>query len=291
MGLTRDANDVAELARGSVSSEGSKRAAEVGNFIGRPFRPVSRRNFRTKPLSGHQESSSEEQPVEATSAVNGRPAAEVLAGGYSADSSLAVKGIYPKFAKRLVDLFIAVGAILVLSPLLILTALVVRVKLGQGVIYRQRRIGFKGETFEMFKFRTMKEDRRRSVIRSRPGPDRRISHKRDDDPRHTPLGRFLRRYSIDELPQLLNVIRGEMSIVGPRPEMETVVEKIGARGHDRHLVRPGITGLWQVSTRQDGDLLIEAFDEDLIYVAQVSFRGDVDIVRRTFAVIFAGSGR
>lgn len=200
---------------------------------------------------------------------------------------------YTMGGKRAFDLVVA-GTLLVLgSPLLAAVAIVVRLSLGKGVLFRQVRVGRNGEDFEMLKFRTMQPDRRRVAISIdlRDGAERRVAHKRCDDPRHTRVGRVLRRYSIDELPQLLNVIRGEMSLVGPRPELAGVVDKISARSHGRHLVRPGITGAWQVSQRQEGRPLAEDFDADLSYVASPSLRTDCSIIVRTFSVVFAGSGR
>jgi lipopolysaccharide/colanic/teichoic acid biosynthesis glycosyltransferase len=197
---------------------------------------------------------------------------------------------YTAWGKRALDLLVAGAALVVLSPVLAVAAFLTRLSLGRGIFYRQSRVGHSGEDFEMIKFRTMRTDRR---ARELPfsGRDRRIAHKRDDDPRHTPLGRVLRRYSVDELPQLLNVLRGEMSIVGPRPELSSVVDRRAARQHPRHGVQPGITGLWQVTQRQDGRPLADDFDDDLAYIPEISLRTDLRIIRRTFGVVLAGSGR
>jgi lipopolysaccharide/colanic/teichoic acid biosynthesis glycosyltransferase len=197
---------------------------------------------------------------------------------------------YTAWGKRALDLTIAGAALIVLSPILAAVALLTRLSLGRGIFYRQSRVGYSGEDFEMIKFRTMRTDRRARELPFH-GRDRRIAHKRDDDPRHTPLGRVLRRYSIDELPQLLNVMRGEMSIVGPRPELSSVVDRRAARHHARHTVQPGITGLWQVTQRQEGRPLAEDFDDDLAYLPEISLRTDLRIIQRTFGVVLAGSGR
>ena len=133
-------------------------------------------------------------------------------------------GRYERYAKRTADLLIAGTALVVLSPLIALTALAVRLRLGSPVLYRQQRIGRGGEAFAVLKFRTMAHDRRGDEPRHAwSGDDRRRTHKSDHDPRHTDLGRFLRRTSLDELPQLWNVLRGDMSVVGPRPELASVV--------------------------------------------------------------------
>ena len=126
-------------------------------------------------------------------------------------------------------------------PILVAVAVAIRVKLGPGVVYRQQRIGRHGRTFTMYKFRTMAPDRRRAW-RPFDGFDRRQCHKRDDDPRHTAFGRFLRRTSLDELPQFWNVVKGDMSLVGPRPELVEVVARYQRWQHCRHHVKPGITG-------------------------------------------------
>ncbi|MCC6435246.1 MAG: sugar transferase, partial [Acidimicrobiales bacterium] len=154
---------------------------------------------------------------------------------------------YVRLTKPAVDR--AGGAVLTVAtaPVVALALLAVRVKLGPGVLLRQPRVGRDGTVFPMYKIRTMRPDRR---LNQAPfdGPDRRQSHKRDDDPRHTPLGRLLRKYSIDELPQFWNVLRGDMSLVGPRPELVSVVDRYNLWDHPRHQVKPGLTGPWQVSS-------------------------------------------
>ena len=115
--------------------------------------------------------------------------------------------------------------------------------------------------------------------------DRRETHKSDEDPRHTRVGRFLRRYSLDELPQLINVLRGEMSFVGPRPELASVVAENYRPGlEQRHLVKPGLTGLWQVSARGNGPMH-ENGEWDLVYVEHVSLRTDLQILAKTPAAM------
>ena len=179
-------------------------------------------------------------------------------------------------------------ALVMLTPLLAVTALVLRITLGRGVLFRQSRVGRYGEDFDMLKFRTMRSSRRVAQI-DPDGPDRRTTHKTAHDPRHTSIGRLLRKTSVDELPQLLHVIRGEMSLVGPRPELSSVVDRYDLRSHLRHTVKPGLTGEWQIELRGNGQLLHECFDADLSYLRNVTFRNDVRVLVRTVGVLFRGS--
>ena len=235
---------------------------------------------------------------------------------------------YMRLVKPALDRVIAALLLLLLAPLLLLVALVVRVTLGSGVLYRQERIGLEGEPFQMLKFRTMQHDRRRSRDgRARTdrrsgldrrsgfdrrqeqiafeGPDRRLggdrrqgerrevdgrrrTHKTDADPRHTRIGRFLRATSIDELPQLLNVVRGDLSLVGPRPELPEVVATYDAWQHARHQVRPGITGLWQVTRRADGTPMHEHVEIDLAYLRRVSLGLDLLLLVGTPLAMLGG---
>lgn len=188
------------------------------------------------------------------------------------------RGVYVRLVKPSLDRVLALVGLAVAAIPMALIAGIVAVSMGRPVLFRQRRIGADGEPFEVLKFRTMRPDRRGQrldVIH-----DRRRTHKSDHDPRHTAVGRFLRRYSLDELPQLLNVLRGEMSMVGPRPELDSVVEQYPPALHQRHLVKPGLTGLWQVSARGDGPMH-ENGQWDLAYVDRVSLRTDLQILART----------
>jgi lipopolysaccharide/colanic/teichoic acid biosynthesis glycosyltransferase len=187
---------------------------------------------------------------------------------------------YERIVKPAFDRLVALVLLLVFSPLMLAVALAVRLNLGSGVLFRQRRIGYGGREFTVLKFRTMRFDRRAELARW-IGPDRRVCHKRDDDPRHTKVGRVLRKLSLDELPQLVNVLRGEMSLVGPRPELPTVVARYAPWQHARHLVRPGMTGLWQVTERASGALMCESTEPDIEYVRRISLATDVSILART----------
>ena len=196
--------------------------------------------------------------------------------------------LYQRRIKRCLDVAVAGTALVVLSPVFVGTAVAVRVSLGRGVLFRQSRVGYHGHDFEMLKFRTMQPSRRLSQLQFH-GPDRRTTHKTVDDPRHTRLGRFLRRSSLDELPQLVQVLRGEMSLVGPRPELSTIVDRHGLRDHPRHTVRPGLTGEWQITHRVNGTHLHECFDDDLPYVRDITLRRDLAVLVRTLRVVANGS--
>ncbi|MET0909275.1 MAG: sugar transferase [Ilumatobacteraceae bacterium] len=194
------------------------------------------------------------------------------------DAVTAPSGFYVRVTKPFLDRVIAVSAALVAAVPMLVIAAVVALSMGRPVFFRQRRVGLNGETFEVLKFRTMRPDRRGERLSVEE--DRRVTHKSSRDPRHTQVGMFLRKYSLDELPQILNVLRGDMSIVGPRPELPEVVEKYPQGLERRHAVKPGLTGLWQISARGDGPMH-EHGEWDLAYVERVSLRTDVSIIVRT----------
>ena len=188
------------------------------------------------------------------------------------------RGVYVRLVKPAFDRALALVVLGAAAVPMVLIATVIAATMGRPVLFRQQRIGADGEPFEVLKFRTMRPDRRAQrldVIR-----DRRRTHKSDADPRHTTVGRFLRRCSLDELPQLFNVLRGEMSMVGPRPELDSIVEQYPTALHQRHFVKPGLTGLWQVSARGCGPMH-ENGQWDLAYIGRVSLRTDLQILART----------
>ncbi len=194
------------------------------------------------------------------------------------------------FTKRTIDILVSGVMLVLLLPTLAVVALSIRATLGPGSpIIVQERVGRDGEVFRMYKFRTMLRDRRE---RNQPfdGPDRRRAHKSDDDPRHRPWGRLLRRSSIDEIPQLVNVLKGDMSLVGPRPELVSVATSRHMLGHARELVRPGITGPFQVSElRKSGDLR-KGLRLDAMYVGQMSLTTDLKLIAKTVVVMFRRTG-
>lgn len=180
-------------------------------------------------------------------------------------------------AKRVFDLAAAAALLLLLSPLLLAIALLVRLDSAGPVLFRQQRVGKQGKLFQLYKFRTMYPD----------APAYSKSPTVACDPRITSLGRFLRRSSLDELPQLLNVLQGEMSLVGPRPEMPFLVEGYSERHRQRLQVLPGITGLWQLSADR-AFLIHENIQYDLYYIRNRSFFMDIAILLHT--LLFAMRG-
>jgi len=193
-------------------------------------------------------------------------------------SSQLALGLYGRFVKPLLDRL--GGLVLTIATAPIAVAIVVALigSIGRPAIFRQPRVGKNGEIFRIFKFRTMLPDQRNGRINYQ-GPERRQRHKTNNDPRHTKVGQFLRRWSLDEIPQFWNVLLGNMSLVGPRPEMVEIVEdKYEPWQHQRHLVKPGITGLWQISARSDETLMYEHTDVDLGYIENITFLTDAKIL-------------
>ena len=192
--------------------------------------------------------------------------------------------------KRAIDVIVAASGLIVLSPLLMLIALAIKLESPGPVIFRQVRVGKGGRHFTVHKFRSMREtaEQERAALLSQneaSGP----LFKMKDDPRRTRVGALIRRLSLDELPQLYNVLLGEMSLVGPRPPLPSEVEQY----QDWHMKRletwPGITGLWQVSGRSD-----LSFDEmvllDIYYVENWSLLLDLQIAFRTIPTLILGTG-
>ena len=194
------------------------------------------------------------------------------------------------FVKRSFDLVGSALLIVLLSPVLATTALAIRATSRGSAIYRSRRPGIGGAAFDCFKFRTMYDD---ADLRQRELEDQNEKggalFKIRDDPRITPVGRFLRRWSLDELPQLFNVIRGEMSLVGPRPLPNRDYERLEDWHRKRYLVLPGVTGLWQVSGRSELD-----FDElvrlDFLYLERWSVFLDLSIMLKTIPAVLRRRG-
>lgn len=183
---------------------------------------------------------------------------------------------YERHLKPILD---RIGAILLLSvtaPLVLAATVAIRLTMGAPVILPQQRVGKSGVVFTMYKFRTMEPDRRIGDV-PEFGEERRLTHKHPNDPRLTPVGRFLRTWSLDELPQFWNVVRGDMSLVGPRPEMPKIVAGYEPWQHARHSVKPGITGLWQISERGDR-MMHECTETDLVYLDQISLMTDLKIM-------------
>ncbi|NJN16861.1 MAG: sugar transferase [Oscillochloris sp.] len=192
--------------------------------------------------------------------------------------------------KRLFDIVTSAVLLLILSPLLLLIALLIKLESRGPVFFLQERIGEQGRRFKMIKFRSMYQDaeRRWHEVAQRDESGRLI-HKRSDDPRVTRVGRKLRRTSLDELPQLINVLRGEMSLVGPRPEMPYIAAEYEPWQWQRFRVPPGITGWWQVNGRSDKPMHLHT-EDDLYYIQNYSFWLDVRILLKTLLVVWQGHG-
>jgi lipopolysaccharide/colanic/teichoic acid biosynthesis glycosyltransferase len=196
--------------------------------------------------------------------------------------------VYERFLKPVIDKVLAFVLLIVLAPVLGVVGVMVAKSLGRPIVLRQRRVGKNGERFVLHKFRTMHPDRR-SPGREYDGDDRRVTHKHPDDPRLTPVGHTLRKWSLDELPQLWDVLKGTVSIVGPRPELESIVANYEPWQHSRHVVKPGLTGLWQIKARGDGEMH-EHTDLDIEYVQKVTLRGDLKIMLLTLPAILTRKG-
>ena len=198
-----------------------------------------------------------------------------------------------RIVKTAFDLFGASLLLLLLSPQMLTLAVAIKVSSPGPVFFRQERVGVQGRRFRMIKFRSMRVDAEALLeeLRARQAMDagNSILFKIKDDPRITKVGKFIRRYSLDELPQLLNVLRLEMSLVGPRPPLAAEVAQYEADVHRRLLVKPGMTGLWQVSGRSDLDW-DETVRLDLSYVENWSVTGDLVILAKTARAVMGSSG-
>ncbi|WP_194420370.1 sugar transferase [Microbacterium abyssi] len=193
-----------------------------------------------------------------------------------------------RFAKRLADIVGSLALIVVASPLLAAVAIAVKATSPGPLLFKQERIGLNGEPFKMLKFRSMHvgADKELPALLKAQGTSERPLFKLRDDPRLTPVGEFIRKYSLDELPQFFNVLGGSMSLVGPRPQIAAEVALYSDAARRRLLARPGITGLWQVSGRSDLDWE-QAVRLDLYYVENWSFLGDLSILLKTAKAVFA----
>lgn len=184
---------------------------------------------------------------------------------------------YSKYIKRPIDLVLALLALILLSPLFIVVGLLVYFKLGSPVIFKQERPGYKGNIFTLYKFRTMtdEKDSHGQLLSNRD----RLTH----------LGKKLRSSSLDELPELINVIKGDMSFVGPRPLLKEYLPLYSKEQMRRHEVRPGLTGLAQIMGRNEIEW-DKKFQYDLDYLDQISFKNDIKILLQTVGIVFKKEG-
>lgn len=185
--------------------------------------------------------------------------------------------LYRNYIKRFLDIVLSAGAIVVLSPVMAVTAVLVRIKLGSPVIFKQKRPGKDERIFEMYKFRSMTDARDEN------------GELLPDEVRLTSFGKKLRASSLDELPELFNILKGDMSVVGPRPLSEVYLPFYTEKEHHRHDVRPGLTGLAQVNGRNNLSWE-EKFAYDLQYINKISFSGDATILLKTVGKVLDHEG-
>lgn len=187
------------------------------------------------------------------------------------------QGIYEKYIKRPQDCICALAALIVLSPVMLITAILVRVKLGTPVIFKQERPGLNGRVFTLYKFRTMtdKKDENGELL--------------PDEVRLTQFGNLLRSTSLDELPELVNMVKGDMAVVGPRPLLVKYLPLYNEHQARRHEVRPGFTGYAQVHGR-NSITWEDKFDKDVYYVDHISFLGDWKIIFQTVKTVVKREG-
>lgn len=185
--------------------------------------------------------------------------------------------MYAKYIKRILDFILSLIALIVLSPVLLVVAILVRIKLGSPIIFKQQRPGKDEKIFTLYKFRTMtdKKDENGNLL--------------PDSERLTKFGKVLRSTSLDELPELVNILKGDMSIVGPRPLLVKYLPYYTEEERHRHDVRPGLTGLAQVSGRNTISWK-EKFDKDIEYVNNISFFNDYSVIIKTVIAVFKHDG-
>jgi len=185
--------------------------------------------------------------------------------------------VYRKFGKRFFDLVLVIPGLILISPMLLLVAIIAKFKIGSPVLFQQERPGIHGKIFKMVKFRSMRNDRDAN------------GELLPDEVRLVPFGKLLRATSLDEFPELWNVIKGEMSLVGPRPLLAKYLDRYNPTQSRRHEVRPGITGWAQINGR-NAITWEEKFDYDVWYVDNLSFFLDVKILALTVLKVFKRSG-
>lgn len=185
--------------------------------------------------------------------------------------------MYAKYIKRPLDFILSLIAIIILSPLLLVVAILVRIKLGKPVIFKQQRPGKNEKIFTLYKFRTMtdKKDENGNLL--------------PDEQRLTKFGKALRSTSLDELPELINILKGDMAIVGPRPLLVEYLSLYNEEQRHRHDVRPGLTGLAQINGRNSISWE-EKFKDDIEYVNNITFAQDIKIILKTFVKVFKRDG-
>lgn len=194
--------------------------------------------------------------------------------------------------KRYIDIVVSLCLIVLLAPFFLLVALIVKIDSPGPVFFFQKRPGYKGIEFWMIKFRTMKQGAEESLYKTKKELISELGYhpKPKNDERITKIGKFLRKTSIDELPQLFNVLLGDMSLIGPRPVLEYMVKPYMNIQMLREQVRPGITGLWQVKDRHNGHVLTKMIEYDLDYIKNMSLKEDIRILLLTIPAVLSGKG-
>ncbi len=218
-----------------------------------------------------------------------------MQANYGADSPFPAAeygrtSIFYPFVKRTIDLVLSSAALVVLSPGMLVVMAAICADSPGSPVYVQRRVGKNGKLFKMYKFRSMcvNADTKLNELKSQnemDGPVFKMAH----DPRVTRVGHFIRKYSIDELPQLINIIKGDMSIVGPRPPIPEEVSQYNAHQAKRLSVVPGLTCYWQISGRSDVSFE-EWVELDLKYIRERSIGTDIKIILKTFKAVLTGRG-
>jgi len=210
------------------------------------------------------------------------------------DTSNKLKMPFNLFIKRLMDICIVILGGIIILPILLIIGLIIKIDSPGSILYKHERLGINGKRFYAYKFRTMVTDadtKLHNLLETDPKLKKEWEEKQKllKDPRITAIGKFLRRTSIDEFPQLINIIRGEMSFVGPRPIVDGEIEKYGEDYNRVFSVKPGLTGLWQVSGRSDSNYL-DRVAYDIYYQQSWSVWLDLWIIFKTFGVVIIGKG-
>ncbi len=197
------------------------------------------------------------------------------------------------FIKRVFDITVSSLLIIFLSPILIITALLVRLSSRGPILYSNDRVGYKGVNFRCFKFRSMITDqsaKKNDYEIAMAGQEKGVLHKVKNDARITGIGKIIRKTSIDELPQLFNVLKGDMSIIGPRPLVPFMLAHLSEFKEIRCFVRPGITGLWQIRDRVNNTSAEFMIEHDTEYIKNYSLLLDLEILIKTPFVVISGEG-
>lgn len=208
-------------------------------------------------------------------------------GGSMSEVSAEVKSnYYYEFFKRSIDVICSIMGLIALSPIFLIVSILIRLESKGEIIFKQKRVGLNGEEFEIYKFRSMVANA--EELKEKLAEENEMSgpmFKMKDDPRITKVGKFIRKTSIDELPQLINVVKGEMSLVGPRPSLPKEVAEFEEWMNERLLVKPGLTCYWQVSGRNNIDFE-DWMKLDIKYVRERNFWLDIKLILKTILVLF-----